>query len=174
MDFERFRPRLRALVSILLNPKLRGVIDESGVVQQTLMDAHRCREQCRGTTEAEQYAWVRRMLENDLKDEIKKVGRRPGFERAIDDTNTRIDVWCDGSERSPGSQAAWVEEIERLAEAVSRLPGDQRTAVELHTLSEYSLKETADRMGRTPGAVASLVFRGMKSLRESLGGNGHP
>jgi RNA polymerase sigma-70 factor, ECF subfamily len=172
MDFERFRPRLRALVALLLDPKLKGKLDESGVVQKTLMDAHRDGAQCRGKTEPEQYAWIRRMLENDLKDEIKKARagiRDVGLEVALDDSALRIDGWIEASQSSPGTRAAWVEEVERLVDAVAQLPEDQRTAIELHHFRQCPLQETAALMGKSLGAVASLIHRGVTGLRDTLG-----
>ena len=56
----------------------------------------------------------------------------------------------------------------RLGEALARLPEDQRLAVELHHLEGRTLAETAEIMGRTRSAVASLVFRGLRNLRRML------
>jgi RNA polymerase sigma-70 factor (ECF subfamily) len=60
------------------------------------------------------------------------------------------------------------EDLLRLTEALARLPGDQRSAVELHHLEGHTLAETAKVMGRRRSAVASLVFRGLRNLRRML------
>jgi RNA polymerase sigma-70 factor (ECF subfamily) len=114
------------------------------------------------------------MLENDLKDAIKKAARSPGYEAAILETSARIDQWISVSGASPATHVAWMEQVERLVEAVENLPDDQRTAVELHHLQQCSFKETARRMGKTRSSVTSLVNRGVKAIRKALGELGRP
>jgi RNA polymerase sigma-70 factor (ECF subfamily) len=174
-DLEPFRPYLRILARILLDPRLRAKLGASDVVQQTLMDAHKNIEQFHGNTEAEMAAWLRQILVHDLADAVRALGRAKrdaSLEVAIHDSSCRLDAWVAASQSSPSRRAGREEEAVRLAEAMARLPEDQRTAVELHKLLEYSLKETAERMGKTRGSVASLIVRGVKGLRKILGGNG--
>jgi RNA polymerase sigma-70 factor (ECF subfamily) len=55
-----------------------------------------------------------------------------------------------------------------LAQALLRLPDDQRQAVELHHLQGLSLADAGQHLGRSREAVAGLVFRGLKNLRMLL------
>lgn len=175
MDLERFRPFLTTLARLLLDPRLRSKFDASDIVQHTLMDASRQLEQFRGSTDAELKAWLKKALLNDLHDHLRKFtgdGRNADLEIPLFNSSRRVADWLSDSQTSPSSRAARQEEALRLAEALARLPEDQRTAVELHLLQEHSLKETAERMGRSFGSVASLIHRGVEGLRREFGGAG--
>ncbi len=61
-----------------------------------------------------------------------------------------------------------VEELVRLAGALSQLPDDQRLVVELHHLKGMPVAEVAEILERTKPAVMGLLFRGLKKLRALL------
>ncbi len=59
---EAYRDYLHLLARLRLDPRLRGKLDPSDVVQQTLVKAHQGREQFRGTSAGERGEWLRRPL----------------------------------------------------------------------------------------------------------------
>ena len=69
---------------------------------------------------------------------------------------------------SPSEHAMRHEQLIRLTEALTRLPEDQRQAVELHHFKDLPLAAIAEQMGRSKGAVAALLFRALGRLRELL------
>jgi RNA polymerase sigma-70 factor (ECF subfamily) len=174
-DLERYREYLQTLARLQLDDRLRGKLDLSGVVQQTLLEAHQAGDQLRGLSEAQMAAWLRRTLANNLADEarrlsarVRDVGRERPLQQSMDDSSARLEALLTANQASPSHQAVRQEDLLRLTEALARLPGDQRSAVELHHLEGRTLAETAEIMGRTRSAVASLVFRGLRNLHRML------
>ncbi|MCI0457345.1 MAG: hypothetical protein L0Z62_10275 [Gemmataceae bacterium] len=72
---ERFRPYLRLLAQLHLDPRLRGKLDASDIVQTACLQAHRAWEEFRGTTDAELAAWLRRILARALTHAARDLGR---------------------------------------------------------------------------------------------------
>ena len=147
----------------------------SGVVQQTLLEAYLALDRFRQWDEAQKLAWLRTTLVHNLTDEVRKlrtagrdVAREQPIEAALERSSSRLDEWLAAEQTSPSLRAARHEQVLRLADALSRLPKDQRTAVELHHLRGLPVKEVARQMDRGDGAVGALLVRGLRKLRELL------
>jgi len=169
-----FREYLRLLARLQLRRNLIGKIDLSGVVQQTLLEAYQARDRF-PPDGAQQAAWLRRALANNLTDEIRRLGPRgkarveiQSLEQALEASSARLEVWLAREASTPGRQAIHQEQLSRLAEALLQLPDIQRQAVELHHLQGLPLAEVGQCLGRNREAAAGLVFRGLKNLRGLL------
>jgi RNA polymerase sigma-70 factor (ECF subfamily) len=168
---EQYRDYLRLLADLQLGPQGRGGIDPSDIVQQTLLKAHAQREQFRGTTHGELAAWLRSILAHQLADEARRLGRRSegrSLEADLEASSQRLESWLATEESSPVQRALHNERLLHLAEALARLPDDQRVALELRHLQGLSVPEVGARMGRSTSAVAGLLRRGLMTLREWL------
>jgi RNA polymerase sigma-70 factor (ECF subfamily) len=168
---DQYREYLRLLARLQLDPRLRGKLDPSDVVQQTLVKAQQNLGQFRGQTDAELAAWLRRILANNLTDAARKYLREvplEGVEESLHESSARLEAWLAAEQSSPSEQAVRQEQLLRLADALARLPDDQRTAVEFHYLQAGSVAEVAGLMGRSEASVAGLLRRGLKRLRELL------
>ena len=172
-ELERFRSYLGLLARLQLSRGLQGKIDLSGVVQQSLLEAHRA---VKGQRDRPiQPAWLRQILANNLRDEIRKLGtaaravsRERSLEASLEGSSSRLEAWLAAEQSSPSQQAMRHERLLALAQALNLLPADQRQAVEWHHLQGRTLAEVAQDMKRSKGAVAALLFRAVKRLRELL------
>ena len=63
---EHFRGYLTVLARIQIGRRLQGKVDDSDLIQDAFLEAHRHFGQFRGTTEAELIAWLRQILAGRL------------------------------------------------------------------------------------------------------------
>ena len=176
-DLERFRSYLDLLARLEIAPRLRDKVDLSGVVQQTLLEAHQglLEHPPSKRTSAAVAGWLRSILSHNLADVLRKLTaskrdfrREWSLESAIDQSASRVEQFLAADKSSPSGQAIRHEELLKMAEALAELPDGQRRAIELHHLQGRPLTEIARELGTTKSAVAGLLHRGLKSLRKRL------
>jgi RNA polymerase sigma-70 factor, ECF subfamily len=169
-DLGRFREYLCLIARLEVSRGFRGRVDLSGVVQESLLDAHRAPP--RDRTEAQTAAWLKAILLHNLADEARRRGaskRDEARERPLQGHDGHaIDPVADQS--SPSQRAIRDEELLALARVLATLPEGQRRAVEMHHLEARHLAEIAEELGTTRAAVAGLLHRGLKALRAGLSG----
>ena len=168
---EAFRSYLGLLARLHLDPVLRGKVDLSGVVQQTLYEATQVLRQQPGA-DGPVAPLLRRLLANNLADEGRKAlaqkrdaGRECSLEAALQRSSVRLEAFLAAEQSSPGERAERAEDLARMAEALDALPEAQRQAVELHYLHGWTLEEVGREIGRRKAAVAGLLQRGLEALR---------
>jgi RNA polymerase sigma-70 factor (ECF subfamily) len=173
-SLEEFRSYLLLLARVQLDPGAQNRIDPSDIVQQTLLEAHAKADQFQGDDSA-LAAWLRQVLVNNLRDAQRAlrrakrdVRREQSLEEAVEQSSARLEGVLAGPESSPSQRAVRNEDLLRLADALVQLPEPQREAIVLHHLQGWSLAETARRLERTDAAVAGLLHRGLKKLRELM------
>jgi len=173
LGVDQYRDYLHLLARLQLDAQLRGQIDPSDIVQQTLIKAHQKRDQFQGQTEAELAAWLRRILCNTLIDAIRQHQRQGkvvrSLEVSVEESSARLEAWLAASGDSPREQVIRQEQLVHLAQALGQLPDDQRLAVEQHYLQEEPIAVIAETMQRSEASVAGLLRRGLKNLRQLLG-----
>lgn len=170
-QLEQYRSYLQLRARLDVDPRLHGKFDVSGVVQQTLLEAHQGLANFRGTDEAGLLAWLQQILERNLLDEIRRLRRAKydaALECSLEELSTRMRGSLAADHSSPVTRACRHEELLRLSTALEQLSADQQTAVVLHHLQGVPLAEVASQMGRTKPAIAGLLHRGMTRLRDLL------
>jgi RNA polymerase sigma-70 factor (ECF subfamily) len=172
---DEYRAYLLLLARARLDPRLRGRLAPSDVVQQTLLEAHRDAAQFHGHTDVEQAAWLRQILARNLANAVRDhtrdrrdVHRERSLQAALDHSSARLEAFLAIDQSSPSQHADRDEQLRRLATALATLPDDQRDAVELRHLHGLPLAQIAVRLERSPAAVAGLLHRGLARLRTVL------
>jgi RNA polymerase sigma-70 factor (ECF subfamily) len=175
LDLEQHRDYLRILARLQLSPALRAKLDPSDVVQLTLLKAYEGLGQFRGRTAVELAAWLRqilaRTLANALRDHRRArrdVALERSLERSLEESSARLRNWLVAENSSPSQRAQRDEQTLLLVRALAGLPDAQREALLLKHCQGWSLAEIGRHLDRSPTAVASLLQRGLKQLREIL------
>jgi RNA polymerase sigma-70 factor (ECF subfamily) len=170
---ESFRNYLLLLARVQIHGLLRGQLDPDDLVQQTLTRAIEKRDRFHGPDDAQFVAWLRTLLSHTLIDAARKFARAGGvarsLEAAIEQSSARLEAFLAADQTSLSGRVERQERLLRLADALAALPDDQRRAVELKHLQELALIEVARQIGRSVPAVAGLLQRGLRALREELG-----
>ena len=102
-------------------------------------------------------AWLYRIAANAVADHLKRLGR----ETVNADPRP---------EASSGPEQEAVEEQARLFRLVEKLPGEQKRVVVGRFVEQKSIKEIAQQLGKSEGAVKQLQFRALEKLRSQMGG----
>jgi RNA polymerase sigma-70 factor (ECF subfamily) len=131
------------------------------------------RDRFRGSDDAQRAAWLRTLLSHTLIDAVRKFTRAGGgvrsLETAIEQSSARLEAFLAADQTSLSARLERQERLLRLADAMAAPPDDQRRAIELKHLQGLALVEVARRMGRSLPAIAGLLQRGLRALREDLG-----
>jgi RNA polymerase sigma-70 factor (ECF subfamily) len=102
-------------------------------------------------------AWLIRIAANAVVDRSKRAARE------VVDSDRLPDV---GAE----PEMDRIEQCARLFRLVDELPADQRTVIVERFLEQRSIRETAERLDKSEGAVKQLQLRALQNLRMRMEG----
>lgn len=166
-------PELRAAVS--LQPLYRRDLEVDDLLQVSYVEAFVRIASLRDRTADGFRAWMRRLVDTNLKDAIRALERdkRPDARRRVTHDGSgasarTLFARVAGAGGSPSGVNSAAEEVRRLEAALERLPADYRHVVREVDLAERRVAEVAAEMGRSAGAVHLLVKRAHDRLRELL------
>jgi RNA polymerase sigma-70 factor, ECF subfamily len=175
---ELYRQYLAFLARLEIGRRLQGKVDPSDAVQEAFLGAHRDFDQFRGTTEKEFTAWLRQVLASVLANLVRHYQgtqrRDVRLERqlAIDleESSKALDRGLIAAGSSPSQQAVQREQSVLLADALARLPEDQRELLILRHLEGLTFPQVAERLGRSLDSVKKQWPGALAALKRALGG----
>jgi len=147
--YEEHFERVYAYVLRRISNRTEAQDITADVFQQALANLKRF--QWRGVPFA---AWLYRIAANAVADHFQRISRQsstPPPDSPVDEEN--------------------YEDVERRAtlfRSVDRLPPDQRRVIVMRFGEEKSIREIAQDLGRSEGAVKQLQWRGLQSLRAQM------
>jgi RNA polymerase sigma-70 factor (ECF subfamily) len=174
---ERHRPRLRRMVALRLDQRLRARVDPSDVVQEALFDADQELSDYLKRRPIPFYPWLRQLAWDRLIDlnrrhiraKKRTVDREEAWEAALPNESTLelVDRLIDL--RSSASRKLLREELRtRVSDALRELSARNREILVLRHLEQLSTSETAAILHITEGAVKLRHLRALDRLRSML------
>ncbi len=170
--FAKIRPYLRRIAERELDPRMKGRLDPSDLVQEALVKGNISLREFEGETLDQFRAYLRTALRHNAIDAHRAVDancRAVNAERSLDDNaagqhlRERL-----RSERTSPSQLTARKELVQLSEnAMMQLSDQQRQALVMWQAS-FRASEIAARLRITESAASSLVKHALRKLRELL------
>lgn len=162
--FSRHLPRLQRWARGRLPTWARGSADTQDLVQDTLLQTFNRMDVFEPTREGALQAYLRQAVMNRIRDEIRRVGRRP--------QQVELEKLEDGEvdpAKSPLEEAIGMEEVERYESALARLRPEEREAIILRVELGHSHEEVARLLDKpSPEAARKAAKRALLRLVEEM------
>ncbi|MFK8113352.1 MAG: sigma-70 family RNA polymerase sigma factor [Rubripirellula sp.] len=166
------RPWLLRIAKQEIPVDLRGKVDPSDLVQQTLLDAWRADAGFQGQTHGQRLAWLRVILRRVVLQQRRGMlavkrgeGNEKVFADAINRTSLRIEELAVGREPAPEEKVADAELALLVAQAIDKLSEDYRRVIELRHFQQESHASIAAKLNRSPAASRMLWVRALVELK---------
>jgi RNA polymerase sigma-70 factor (ECF subfamily) len=177
--FHGYRERLRRMVELRMDSRLRTRLDASDVLQEAYLDLAGDLEAYRADPKLRPLLWMRRHVGRRLgllhRRHLGARLRDAGLEIALyrealpQASSAALASMLLGRHTSPTQAARRAERLLRVQEALNTLDPIDREVLALKHFEELSRAETAEVLGISPEAAAQRYFRALKRLKEVLG-----
>jgi RNA polymerase sigma-70 factor (ECF subfamily) len=101
-------------------------------------------------------SWLYRIAHNSIADRAQRLMRESASESPYPP---------DDIASAPGASLEHSERIARVYQLVDKLPWDQRYVIRMRFAEEKSIREIAQQLSRSEGAIKQLQFRALQNLR---------
>jgi RNA polymerase sigma-70 factor, ECF subfamily len=178
--FEQYRDRLRRAVQLRLDPRLKGRIDPSDVIQEAYVEAQARFDDFRRDSGVSPFLWIRlitmqRLLilhRQHFQAKLRDVRREIPLEAAAGPAVSSFHLASMIIDTQPGpsqaaSRAEQQRELERALDGIR--PGDRDVLVLRH-FEHLSNAEAAAVLGISVAAASRRYYRALQRLKEALRG----
>ena len=164
--------RVRRIIRLRIDSKLRPKIDSVDVVQDALILALAGLKDFTYRNEGDFLRWLSRIAENKLRDILDKfhaekrdIRREIPFKKVETDTEEgSIGIAGPLQTTTPSVVLSRKEQYDRLEKAIDELKPEYREVIFLSRIERLSHTEIAAKMGKSKGAVAMLLSRALIAL----------
>ncbi|CAN5180307.1 sigma-70 family RNA polymerase sigma factor [soil metagenome] len=176
--YDRYRDKLRRMVQVRLDPRLKGRVAPSDVLQEAYIDALKRYPHYFEKADQPFFGWLRLIVAQRLADvhrehlSAKKRDVRNelpfGHPRAGMGSSACLASCIAGTLTSPSNAAVKNEYIAKLETALSELEDVDREILLLRHFEELSNAETAQVLGLHPPAASKRYVRALSRLKQIM------
>lgn len=167
---ERYRRRLAILIQTRLGPELRGEVEVDDVFQETLLRAYRDLDHFEYRTPGSFLRWLASIAGHVIVDLARYQGRDRRAGEVVPFRSASNPLGPEPADTvTPSRIFAQDERVRTVLNRLEALPPDYREVILLAKFEGLETAEVAERMGKSREAVALLLHRALKRLRELSG-----
>jgi RNA polymerase sigma-70 factor (ECF subfamily) len=178
--FARYRPRLKRMVKLRLDPRVQGRVDPSDVVRQAYLDTGRKLADYLRRPELPFFLWLRQLAGQKL-----ELAHRQHLGAQADDAGREVSLYRGalpepspaalaaqllGRAAAPGETAARAGLRIRIQDALNSMDALDREVLTLRHFEQMSNAETALVLGLAESAACNRYVRALERLRGILCG----
>ena len=158
-------------------PELQAKFGHSDLVQESMAMAVQKFDQFEGSCEAELLAWVKAILENEIKqarrsfrsDKRDVFRELPIHKQTINQNESaHAPLQIPDRELTPRTFALQNEQELRIQAALNSLEEEHRQVIELRNWEKLSFRDIGQRMNRSENAANKLWYRALIALRKAM------
>jgi RNA polymerase sigma-70 factor, ECF subfamily len=176
--FDQYRQRLRTVIELRMDPRLKSRVDPSDVLQETYLDAAARWEKYAQQAPTAPYFWLRFLAVQRL-----LILHRRHFQAQNRDVRREVPMPTDpavevsscgfagailDSGTSPSRAMGRAETEAELQRVLSGLDANDREILALRHFEHLSNTEAAELLGVTPGSASQRYYRALRRLRDAL------
>jgi RNA polymerase sigma-70 factor, ECF subfamily len=176
--FDRYRDRLRRMVELRIDARVRARLDASDVLQEAFLDVDRDLAAYLADPKLPPLLWLRlhvgRRLSTLHRQHLGTRMRDAGMEISLyrdalpEASSAALASMLLGKHTSPTQAAQRAERLLRVQEALNTLDPIDREVLALRHFEQLSRSETAEVLGISQDAGAKRYFRALKRLKDVL------
>ena len=164
--------RVRRIIRLRIDRKLRSKIDSVDVVQDALILAMGGLKDFTYKNEGDFLRWLSKIAENKLHDILDKfytekrdIRKEIPFKKVENDTEEGSFIAAEPLDTTTPSVLLFKkEQLDRLERAIDDLKPDYREVIYLSRIERLSNAEIAEKLGKSKGSVAMLLSRALAAL----------
>ncbi len=176
--FEQFRSRLRTLVQLRMDRRIRARVDASDVIQEAFADAVRRFPEYQQERKMKPYIWLRFLTLQQLaaaqRRHLGVQARAATLEQPLDRRtefgleSSALAFCLAGGESTPSVKVSRAEEILKLTEALDQLEPLDREVLALRHFEQLEHAEIGELLDLTAAAASSRYRRALKKIGTAI------